>query len=348
MFSNTLRAALIALCALTVSATKELTLSVAGPASVDGVQNLKVTTSIVNTGDETLKILKDVRGPLSTLPTETFNIVAEDGTTPTFSGVKAKYVPSSVIEDGRESFFTVLAPGESAKVEHDLSKAYNFTLSGEKTYTINAKPTFLIVDEANKATEITAKTKSHSARISGTLAVARRSNLAKRISYNGCSSSQQSALVTAAASAQTYAADALSYLNSHTSATTRYTTWFGTYTSSRHSTVVSHFSAISGGSFSSFTYDCTCTDNSLYAYVYSDDYGHIYLCGYFWQVANTGTDSKAGTLIHECSHFTANGGTDDYAYGQTAAKSLATSNPDHAVFNADSHEYFAENNPVLS
>jgi hypothetical protein len=30
------------------------------------------------------------------------------------------------------------------------------------------------------------------------------------------------------------------------------------------------------------------------------------------------------------------------AYGTTACRSLATSNPDRAVNNADSHEYFAE------
>ena len=57
---------------------------------------------------------------------------------------------------------------------------------------------------------------------------------------------------------------------------------------------------------------------------------------------------QAGTIIHESSHFTANGGTNDYAYGQTACKNLAISNPANAVRNADSHEYFAENNPALS
>lgn len=57
---------------------------------------------------------------------------------------------------------------------------------------------------------------------------------------------------------------------------------------------------------------------------------------------------QAGTIIHESSHFTKNGGTNDYVYGQSAAKSLALSNPSRAVMNADSHEYFAENNPALS
>jgi len=45
------------------------------------------------------------------------------------------------------------------------------------------------------------------------------------------------------------------------------------------------------------------------------------------------------------SHFIANGATKDWAYGQYACKKLAISNPDQAIDNADSHEYFAENTP---
>ena len=78
-----------------------------------------------------------------------------------------------------------------------------------------------------------------------------------------------------------------------------------------------------------------------------DQFGKIYLCGAFWNAPNTGTDSKAGTLIHESSHFTVNGGTSDWAYGQSDCKSLAISNPARAIDNADSHEYFAENRPAL-
>ena len=44
----------------------------------------------------------------------------------------------------------------------------------------------------------------------------------------------------------------------------------------------------------------------------------------------------------QASHFTVNGGTQDYVYGQSNAQSLAQSNPDQAIFNADNHEYFAE------
>ena len=69
------------------------------------------------------------------------------------------------------------------------------------------------------------------------------------------------------------------------------------------------------------------------------------MCNAYWNAPLTGTDSKAGTLIHEMSHFTIVADTDDYVYGQTAARNLANTNPTNAVDNADNHEYFAENTP---
>jgi peptidyl-Lys metalloendopeptidase len=45
------------------------------------------------------------------------------------------------------------------------------------------------------------------------------------------------------------------------------------------------------------------------------------------------------------SHFNVVAGTDDWAYGQTAARNLASSDPAKALDNADNHEYFAENTP---
>ena len=74
-----------------------------------------------------------------------------------------------------------------------------------------------------------------------------------------------------------------------------------------------------------------------------DQFGTIYLCGAFWNAPYAGEDSQAGTLIHESSHFTDNGGTKDLAYGHEACQNLATNDPDQAILNADSHEYFAEN-----
>jgi peptidyl-Lys metalloendopeptidase len=171
-------------------------------------------------------------------------------------------------------------------------------------------------------------------------------SLAASLSYTNCSASRQSLIATAYAGAKTYASNASSYLNAGTKGA-RYTTWFGTYDATRYSTVKSHFSKIlSAYGSQPFVVDCSCTDSGVYAYVYPNQPYKIYVCGAFWSAPNTGTDSKAGTLVHETSHFTVLGGTADNAYGQTAAKSLAKSSPSKAIMNADSHEYFAENNPA--
>lgn len=62
----------------------------AGPERIDGVANLKLTTTLVNTGDETLKLLNDPRGALNRIPTNTFEIINTDtGASPKFAGVKA-------------------------------------------------------------------------------------------------------------------------------------------------------------------------------------------------------------------------------------------------------------------
>ncbi|HEX8249770.1 MAG TPA: M35 family metallo-endopeptidase, partial [Pyrinomonadaceae bacterium] len=94
----------------------------------------------------------------------------------------------------------------------------------------------------------------------------------------------------------------------------------------------------------SMNFNCGCKKR-YYAYVYANQPYNIYICSVFWQAPATGTDSKAGTLIHETSHFTIVAGTEDWVYGQSGAKNLAVSDPNKAVDNADNHEYFAENTP---
>jgi peptidyl-Lys metalloendopeptidase len=90
MFSSSLRSTLVTLvlAAVAVSATPGLTLTLSGADKVDGVNNLKITATVKNTGDETLKLLNDPRGVLNKLPTEAFQIISESGESPTFTGVK--------------------------------------------------------------------------------------------------------------------------------------------------------------------------------------------------------------------------------------------------------------------
>lgn len=86
----------------------------------------------------------------------------------------------------------------------------------------------------------------------------------------------------------------------------------------------------------------------MFAYVFLSRPYNVFLCPAFRAANIDGTDSRAGTIIHELSHFTILGGTDDHAYGQLGTQALASSDPDTAVGNADSMEYFAENTPTLA
>ncbi|MDR7272359.1 peptidyl-Lys metalloendopeptidase [Pelomonas saccharophila] len=171
---------------------------------------------------------------------------------------------------------------------------------------------------------------------------------AASISYTGsCTSSQKSSLASAVTAATNYSVSSTNYLNGTPSATPRYTTWFGAYSSSRWNTAKDHFTkARNAFQGAALTLDCSCKDSGTYAYVYPTQPYKIYVCGAFWSAPMTGTDSKGGTLVHEMMHFNVIAGTDDWAYGQSAAKSLAKSSPTKALDNSDNHEYFAENNPA--
>ncbi len=167
------------------------------------------------------------------------------------------------------------------------------------------------------------------------------------VSFSSCTSSQTTTINSAIAAAKTMANSSVNYLNAGTQGS-RYKKWFGTYSSTRYATARSHFVNIKNAlDTKPIVVDCSCRE-SYYAYVYPTQPYKIYVCNAFWSAPMTGTDSKGGTMVHELSHFNIVAATDDHAYGQSAAASLAISNPTRALDNADSHEYFAENTPFLN
>ena len=137
------------------------------------------------------------------------------------------------------------------------------------------------------------------------------------VTYAGCSASQQSDLVLAAIGARNYADGAVTYLAGSPSATLRYTTWFGSFSAMGWNTAKTHFAAIKDAfDTKPLSFDCKCRKKNVYAFVYSNQPYTIHLCGAFWAAPVTGTDSRAGTLIHEMSHFDVVASTNDWAYGR--------------------------------
>lgn len=244
-----------------------------------------------------------------------------------------------------------VAPGVTLDYEIELSRAYDLSQSGRYTIEFVSRGAtgaqlslrstvqeFRLDDRGASLTTV-----GPSAFV-GPNSAASVTALAALLSYSRCTVTQQADVATAVTAAATYAAQAKSYMVANKLGA-RYTKWFGTVSTANANTVTNNFTAIDNAfATKPVTVDCGCK-KTYYAYVYPNQPYKIYVCKAFWSAPNTGTDSRAGTLIHEMSHFTVVAGTDDWAYGQTAAASLAISDILKAIDNADSHEYFAENTP---
>ncbi|HKI04209.1 MAG TPA: M35 family metallo-endopeptidase [Thermoanaerobaculia bacterium] len=322
---------------------------------------VNVGFSLTNQGADDLFVLK-WKTPLAGFEADLL-IVERDGERVPYTGRLAKRAAP------RAADYIRIPAGETVSATFDLSSVYDMRQPGDYTVRFAATGIDVVRQDfraGRTAVGVLDVLESEMAAISLTgrdlrgeepafEALVARPAGAKALTptFLNCSNANITSIGSALTNAQSYATNAYNYLvglpTASRSTSQRYTTWFGAYTSSRYSTVQTHYNSIKNAfAGQTFQLDCDCaSDNSLYAFVYTNQPYHVHLCGAFFAAPATGTDSKAGTLVHETSHFTVVAGTNDYAYGQTACKRLATKTPNKAVANADSHEYFAENTPSL-
>ena len=340
--------------ALAASSAQAAGLSVVMAPSLDKARQdvgSALTFTMRNEGKEPVSVLK-WQTPFFGIEHDLFDVEV-GGTASEYNG---RWVKRGA--PGPDDWMTLL-PGEAKSVEIDLSEAYDFSASGmyEMKYAIDlAEATD--ADEREGRRDLRAKRvesfpilrwvegSGEPNRYEEAFPIGMKA-LNPTPAFESCSTTRQSTIKTALTSARSYGINSDSYFASktYTTVTQRYRTWFGTATSSRFSSVKGNYDRIEYAlSNTKLTFNCSCT-SSAYAYVYPTQPYRIYLCNAFWSAPNTGTDSKAGTIIHELSHFDVLANTDDIVYGQTGAKNLATSNPSSAIRNADNHEYFSENTP---
>ncbi|GAB2841056.1 M35 family metallo-endopeptidase [Pseudoduganella ginsengisoli] len=297
-----------------------------------------VKVTMTNTTSQPQQILKwDT--PFGDIEHSLFD-VTRDGVPVPYEGMIAKR-PAPAASD----YFTI-QPGKSHTVQIELSSMYNMSVTGEYKIRYKAKGS----NKNKQAEDLTSDAVTvyiEGALRRGVMPEAQpvQSLAGGSLSYSKCSASQQSTISSAVAAGTAMASDGDAYLAAG-KAGTRYTKWFGAYTSARYNTAKSHFAAIKDAFQNKpITVDCSC-NKTYYAYVYPTQPYKIYVCKAFWSAPMTGTDSKGGTLVHEMSHFNVVAGTDDHVYGQSGAAQLAITDPDTALDNADSHEYFGENTPA--
>ncbi|ELU38680.1 hypothetical protein AG1IA_07291 [Rhizoctonia solani AG-1 IA] len=324
---------LVTLCGR-VSTTRDLLLSLSVPNSAVSINELLVTSIVTNTGDHSLRLLNDPRTVLSHLPTRVFHI-SRGNITPDFTGLIVHYSPDYVVQKNNSDDFTFLDPGQTYERIHSLAGVYNFTGTGPGEYQIESYDSFYHVDNSGKIVIVKAETNSTRFKISGGLVQSRKTAPNRFNSFaqstqmlqSGCTIDQQNVISEAATYADQYISNALTYLQSINGYTPRHGAWFGAYGPQLVETVKFHYANMVGRAMVT-AYDCmpdSCRDGAV---------------AYVWPQHN----SKAGTIIHELSHFT---GTVDHVYGEVGSLDLARSSPSLAIGNADSHMYFAENSAML-
>jgi peptidyl-Lys metalloendopeptidase len=282
--------------------------------------------------------------------------VTRDGQKVSYEGAHYKR-PAPTASD-----YFLLKPGASHSAKVELSSSYDMSITGDYSIRYKAKSMNLfaadldrtgVVGTQKQIGEIASAAASlwidgaYPRGTAKTAPIDPPSPMAGALSFSKCTTTQQATITDAMAAAGTMVGGADAYMQSNATPGERYVKWFGALDAGRQSTVKAHFVSLKDAfGTKPVTVDCGCK-KTYYAYVYPNQPYKIYVCKAFWNAPMVGTDSKGGTLVHEMSHFTVVAGTDDWVYGQSGAASLAISNPDHAIDNADSHEYFSENTPAL-
>ena len=258
--------------------------------------------------------------------------------------------------DVDESRFIKLAAGASLSADVDFAADYRIPADGD--YRIRYTGTFHILDGAlardssdvmDQTDSWQPNTESVELSLSASSLVAR--PRAQPPQLGNCSTVQSNTLVTATTNAEAFVDESLQSLRStpvaSRSTSPRYTAWFGAYSEANYAVVDSVYDRMSSVlTNEAISYQCQpalCSSDSVLAYVQPFLSDTINLCPLFFD-ARLDDTYKAGTIVHELSHFLRIAGTEDLAYGPTAAATLAQSSNTDALQNADNYNYFATNN----
>ena len=312
--------------------------------------------AIGNTGDEPLSVLKDGTPLEPVLSADVLDI--RRGARhwpplerPPYIGRLARRLPPGPAD------FVTLAPGEWLAATLDVARHYEVPDTGD--YRVDYDGSLRVAAASPVVAARRAKrgdgllvVRPATTGLEMTLAPDPIGLRARPSTFDSCDAEQQRLLVEATTKAEGITAESLSSLEnlptSSRAGSPRYTTWFGAYDETRYSTVTEGYRAILGSlSGETLNYDCACPgedeDSRVIAFVYPFLLHDINLCPLFFRTDVLGDIDRAGTIVHELSHFTALVGTDDHAYGPSAVAGLARRDPALALDNADNFTFFAQN-----
>lgn len=303
-----------------------------------------ITFTLTNTSQSQVRVLR-WNTPLEGSIVGDIFAVTKDGRKIRYRGKQVKRAPA-----GAADYLTIQA-GESVSAVTSLLTAYDISETGQYEVRYGAVVQYSLGDGSVKSPAVRERISSNILLLDITQLLQPAVTPLEGATYLSCSAAREAILESALNVAGKAVEESLAALQAvaaeDQTVAKRYTTWFGAYSAGRYTAIEANFSKLAAA----FTEEeielrCDCTEDWL-AYVYVDDPYIIHLCSDYWVASPVGTDSQAGTLIHEMTHFSVVAATDDVVYGQDGAMELALTNPGQAINNADSHEYFAENVPFL-
>ena len=323
---------------------------------IEAGDRVVVRVAIANPDDEAVRVLRRAVGA-GGLMVPAFAV--------TRAGGDVAYVgPITKVGEPAPSDYLTVPAHDVVTYEVDLSRAYAFDASAVYAIRLAAADAALVVDadgdpvlrQLGSPTIRVAVAGRPAWKAPDPAAATLRTIGTRTVSYSGCAGpaatvgTEQQRIAQSLVDAEAYAREAVAYFGDRR-AGARYQTWFGAYDATRWQRVRGHYTralaALVDETIEVVCHDVGCT-SGVFAFVFPNQPYRVYVCGAFWSAGATGTDSRAGTMIHEIMHFTVIAGTDDHAYGQDDAAALAVSDPGRAVDNSDNHEYFSENTPAIA
>jgi len=299
------------------------------------VEQATINVEITNSAEYGIALLRWNLPLDNRFQSNSFRVLLQ-GSPVTYIGSIVKYA-GPALDD-----YVFFAPNETKSYQVALENSYDFSQPGE--YDVVMVTDVLDYETAGSTKTLPRNRQTftpYSGLISNSLKITTTQELVQkilRVPYP-CSAGETNQINSAAGAQKTMIGYGNSRISEGQSST--YQTWFGAYTTARYNYVRDTIGLINRNT--RVIYRCD-DERGVYAYVYpADAQQNIYLCEAFWSAREAGGfDTKAGTLIHELSHFNTIGQTGDYAYGVTAARNLASNDPERATANADNYEYFCE------
>ncbi|KAI1434759.1 neutral protease 2-like protein [Xylaria sp. CBS 124048] len=308
---------------------------------IEQVGNSGVKATITNSGSEDLKLLK-TGSILDSAPVEKVRVFQGNNKLD-FQGVRLRISTAGFDE---EAFQTIPA-GQNIVVSFDAAQLHDISTSGEYDFVAKGMLSYAAIGSTDITGAIPYSSNTLTAKVDGPEAAKARVEFLNKRTYvqSDCSGSAGTVTRNALSNCRSLASAASSAARTNTDKLVEY--FRSTSAASQVSQIFSRI-ASECGSTSSGASDTYCTDvlgacsSSVLAYTLpSADI--IAYCPLFYSDLPSLTDTchaqdQATTILHETTHLTSVGSTEDWAYGYDASIRLSSS---EAVNNADSYALFA-------